>query len=213
MLARSLTAGAQTLCSAFVFCARACIKKTKQIQCFGSVCAIKMQPLEVSYKLYIHEHYHSALLEIMAEAKYAKVEDLFAQVRELVHEPREIMLAKDCLMLSRTARVPYSALSNSTRETIREALHSDTVEKCIHKSGDDGQYITLVGATLQQKPCVLLVLTALYTVLLAVYRNDAQSAAALFDAVLQMVMQVFKVEYEHVVDACAPFGYGALPGI
>lgn len=170
-----------------------------------------MNTLEVSYKLYTHEHYHSALLEIMAQAEYANVEDLFAQVRELVHEPREIMLGKDCLMLSRSARVPYSALSHGTRETIRAAVHSEAVEKCIYKSGDDGQYITLVGATLEQKACVLLVLTALYTVLLAVYDNDRNAASALFDVVLQMMMQVFKVEYEHVVHVCAPYGYGVLP--
>ena len=172
-----------------------------------------MQPLEVSYKLYIHEHYHIALLESMAQKEYTKVEDLFAQVRELVHEPREVMLGTDCLILSRSARVPYAALSNSTRATISEALKADTIEKCIHKSGDDAQYITLLGATLEQKPCLLLVLSALYTVLLAAYNNKAASASALFDAVLQMVMQVFKVEYEHVVDACAPYGYGALSGI
>ena len=172
-----------------------------------------MQALEVSYKLYIHEHYHIALLEMMAQKEYAKVEDLFLQVRELVHEPREIMLGTNCLMLSRSARVPYAALSKSTRTAIFEALKSDAVEKCIHKSGDDAQYVTLPGATLQQKPCLLLVLSGLYTVLLAAYNKNAASASALFDAVLQMVMQVFKVEYEHVVDACAPYGYGALSGI
>ena len=53
----------------------------------------------------------------------------------------------------------------------------------------------------------------MYTVLLAAYNNNAASASALFDAVLQMVMQVFKVEYEHVVGSCAPYGYGALSGI
>lgn len=172
-----------------------------------------MQAQEIGYKLYIHEHYHIALLESMAQKEYAKIEDLFAHVRELVHEPREIMLGNDCLMLSRSARVPYAALSKSTRATISEALRSDAVEKCIHKSGEDAQYITLLGATLEQKPCLLLVLSALYTVLLAAYNNKAASASALFDAVLQMVMQVFKVEYEHVVDACTPYGYGALSGI
>lgn len=170
-----------------------------------------MSAADISARLYTHEHYHFAVIKLMSKREYKTPDDIFMDVRAMLLEPRTVLLTKDDLVLSKSALVPYTFLSESSRQVISELFESSDVRKRQRVCPHTGSYVELPNISIDLQQCQRLVLSALYTVLCTAYHENRTSAVAIFDALVPLFMRSFKINYDEVVEACAPHGYAALP--
>ena len=90
------------------------------------------------------------------------------------------------------------------------ALESTAISKKLENEGTEMVFTRLPEVSISRERCLDLVLQGFFTVLTVVYEKNPKAGVAVFDAVLQFFMQAFKLDYERIVELCAPHGYEPL---